>query len=54
LCGITPRLGELEGGDLKWSIDFRRVYATMLEGWLGLTSGPALGGAFPPLPLLKT
>jgi uncharacterized protein (DUF1501 family) len=53
LLGMTPRLGELEEGDLKWSIDFRRIYATLLEGWLGLTSGPALGGSFPPLPLLK-
>jgi uncharacterized protein (DUF1501 family) len=53
LLGMTPRLGDLEEGDLKWSIDFRRIYATLLEAWLGLTSRPALGGSFPPLPLLK-
>ena len=31
LIGETPRLGELVDGDLKWSIDFRRVYATLLD-----------------------
>ena len=36
LIGETPRLGELAGGDLKWSIDFRRVYATLLDQWLSL------------------
>ena len=38
---------------LKWSIDFRRVYATMLEHWLGLSCQVALGGTFPPLPLFR-
>jgi uncharacterized protein (DUF1501 family) len=53
LFGMTPRLGDLEAGDLKWSIDFRRVYATLLEGWLGLPAEQVLGGSFPPLPLLR-
>src|SRR5262249_29061005 len=38
LIGATPRLGELVDGDLKCSIDFRRVYATLLDQWLGLPS----------------
>jgi uncharacterized protein (DUF1501 family) len=51
--GETPRLLDLQDGDLKMKIDFRRVYATVLQQWLGLASKPALGGAFEPLPLFK-
>ncbi len=53
LVGSTPCLCELEDGDIKMSIDFRRVYATILESWLGLRSEAALGGAFEPLPLFR-
>jgi uncharacterized protein (DUF1501 family) len=52
LLGAYPSLTDLDG-DLKPAVDFRRVYATVLEGWLGLPSGPALGGTFETLPLLK-
>jgi uncharacterized protein (DUF1501 family) len=31
------------------STDFRRVYATVLERWLQVPSGPVLGGSFAPL-----
>jgi uncharacterized protein (DUF1501 family) len=54
LVGSTPRLLDLEAGDLKLGIDFRRVYAAVLEDWLGLPAGPALGGTFERLPLFKT
>ena len=53
LLGAYPSLTELEDGDLKPVLDFRRVYATILEGWLGLPPAPALGGAFERLSLLK-
>ena len=53
IIGTTPSLVDLEDGDLKWSIDFRRVYATILDGWLGIPSATALPGRFEPLPLLK-
>jgi uncharacterized protein (DUF1501 family) len=52
LAGPLPRLLDLEDGDLKMTVDFRRVYATLLEAWLGLPSREALGGTFEPLPLL--
>ena len=45
LVGETPRLGELVDGDLKWSIDFRRVYATLLDQWLGLAGGRRSSGS---------
>ena len=51
LHGAYPSLTDLVDGDLKMTVDFRRVYATLLESWLGLASKQALGGAFEPLPL---
>jgi uncharacterized protein (DUF1501 family) len=53
LVGDAPKLLDLQEGDLKMSIDFRRVYATVLEEWLGLPSKPSLGGTFEKLPLFK-
>jgi uncharacterized protein (DUF1501 family) len=53
LVGPTPRLLELEDGDLKMGVDFRRVYATVLEDWLGLPAQAALGRAFERLPLFR-
>jgi hypothetical protein len=52
--GATPKLLDLEVGDLKMGVDFRRVYAAVLDGWLGLPSRAALGGEFKPLPLFRT
>jgi uncharacterized protein (DUF1501 family) len=54
LVGRTPSLLDLQDGDLKMSLDFRRVYATVLETWLGLPSPAALGGAFERLPLFRS
>jgi uncharacterized protein (DUF1501 family) len=51
LVGATPSLTDLEGGDLKMGIDFRRVYATALEDWLGLPAKAVLAGDFERLPL---
>jgi uncharacterized protein (DUF1501 family) len=46
LVGTTPSLTDLEGGDLKMGIDFRQVYATVLQDWLGLSARAVLGGDF--------
>jgi uncharacterized protein (DUF1501 family) len=54
LVGEAPKLLDLQDGDLKMIIDFRRVYASVLEGWLGLPSKPALGADFPKLALFRT
>ncbi len=51
--GDHPRLDDLDSGDLKYAIDFRRVYATLLDQWLGVDSRAVLNGQFPHLPLLK-
>ena len=53
LVGATPRLGELVDGDLAWSTDFRRVYAAILGGWLGVPEDSVLGGRFESPPLFR-
>jgi uncharacterized protein (DUF1501 family) len=53
LVGHTPLLGDLEDGNLKWSTDFRSVYATLLDNWLGVPAEDILGGSFPGVPLLQ-
>jgi uncharacterized protein (DUF1501 family) len=55
VVGSTPSLLELDPrhGDLKMGLDFRRVYATVLEDWLGLPSKSSLGQAFEKLPLFQ-
>jgi uncharacterized protein (DUF1501 family) len=53
LHGPYPDLGTLEDGDPRHAIDFRRVYATLLDRWLEGSSADVLDGAFDPLPLLR-
>jgi uncharacterized protein (DUF1501 family) len=54
LVGEHPRLDDLEDGDLKFHTDFRQVYATLLEGWLGWSSKAILGGDYPRIGALAT
>jgi uncharacterized protein (DUF1501 family) len=54
LMGEAPKLLDLQDGDLKMSVDFRQVYASLLEDWLGLPSKPALGGNFAKLSLIQS
>jgi uncharacterized protein (DUF1501 family) len=44
VVGKHPSLADLDAGDLKFHTDFRRVYATQLDGWLGCDSKAVLGG----------
>ena len=53
LVGEHPNLADLENGGQKFHTDFRRVYATVLESWLGFDSQGALGGRFQPLDVLR-
>lgn len=43
LYGRYPSLTDLDKGDLKHTVDFRQVYATVLEKWLRTKSQPILG-----------
>ena len=42
----SMRQEDLEEGDLKYNIDFRGVYGTLAEQWLGLDAKPIVGGNF--------
>ena len=51
--GDHPSLSDLDSGDLKYHTDFRRVYATLLDGWLGCDSQAVLGAKYEPIAALK-
>ena len=53
LVGKHPSLTDLDNGDLKYQVDFRSVYATVLQNWLDTPSKPMLGQQFKLLPLVK-
>jgi uncharacterized protein (DUF1501 family) len=42
VVGRHPSLADLDADDLKFHTDFRRVYATLLDGWLGCDSKAVL------------
>ncbi len=54
LLGKYPSLAaaDLLNGDLKFNVDFRHVYAGVLENWLQTKSAPVLGRPFPPMALV--
>jgi uncharacterized protein (DUF1501 family) len=53
LHGRHPDLCELDpSGDPKHTIDFRQVYATVLERWLGCPARKVLGKDFSSLPII--
>ncbi len=51
--GEPPSLTDLDNGNLKFTTDFRSVYATVLEHWLQVPSDAILNGKFPRLSLLQ-
>lgn len=53
LHGSYPDLTRLEDGDPIHAVDFRRVYATLLDGWLGVPHREVLGAAFEPMKVLR-
>jgi uncharacterized protein (DUF1501 family) len=54
LLGQYPSLApaDLFQGDLKYNVDFRSVYAGVLESWLKTRSEPVLGRKFAPLQIV--
>jgi uncharacterized protein (DUF1501 family) len=51
--GAAPRLDRLENGNLVHTVDFRSLYATVLERWWGVPSNAALGGKFASLDFVR-
>jgi len=55
LMGDHPSLTDLDQGGLRYHTDFRSLYRTVLEDWLGLPAMPTLGTEhFAKLPILKS
>lgn len=52
LIGTMPSLTDLVQGEPKMTLDFRRIYATLLDQWLKCPSEQVLGSKFEPLPLV--
>ena len=42
----APNLTQLDNGDLKYQVDFRDVYATLLNKWLDINNSQVLGKNF--------
>ena len=49
----SRRADDLQFGDLVPNHDFRGVYSTLLEDWLGLEANPIVGGSFEKLSFIK-
>jgi uncharacterized protein (DUF1501 family) len=50
LYGEHPSLANADldsAGNVAFKVDFREVYATILDGWLGADSREVLGAAYP-------
>lgn len=54
LYGQQPSLNALDNGNLKFTTDFRSVYASVLQGYLNAPASDLLGGSWEMLPLLKS
>ena len=55
--GVYPSLEpgkQEEGGNLRFGMDFRSVYSTILEDWLGLDAVPIVNGKFEKVKFLQT
>ena len=46
VLNTLPDLNDLDEGDLKYKIDFKNVYATVLKNWLGADAEKILGAKY--------
>lgn len=53
LAGRRPSLTDLDNGDLKYTTDFRSVYGSIMEQWLGADHKSVLGREFQQIDLIK-
>ena len=53
IVGSHPSLTDLDNGALKFHTDFRSVYATVLDRWLGFDSSKVLDKQYEPLNILN-
>jgi uncharacterized protein (DUF1501 family) len=53
VIGNHPSLTDLDEGDLKFNVDFRSVYAAVLEDWLGADAQQVLGKPYRKAKIIK-
>ena len=54
MYGQAPELNRLDGnGNLPFAVDFRSMYATVIDKWWGLESSAVLQGKFAAVDFLK-
>jgi uncharacterized protein (DUF1501 family) len=53
LHGRHPSLTDLDNGDLIHTTDFRHVYASLIDDWMGARHQEILGGKWPGLELVR-
>jgi len=51
--GRQPSLGDLDEGDLKFTLDYRSLYSTVAKDWWGIESTFPGGEIFPQMSFLK-
>ncbi|WP_019989270.1 DUF1501 domain-containing protein [Rudanella lutea] len=52
VINAAPNLTDLDEGDLKYTVDFRSIYATLLRDWLKTDDEAILGRRFDRLPIV--
>jgi uncharacterized protein (DUF1501 family) len=50
--GSHPSLDRLDNGDATFTVDFRNVYATVIEKWFGRPVTGVIAGSFPAMPVI--
>jgi uncharacterized protein (DUF1501 family) len=53
VVGTHPSLTDLDAGDLKFTTDFRSVYASVLDDWMRAPAAKVLGGSYPKAKVLR-
>ncbi len=48
----APNLRKLDKGDLRYTVDFRKIYASVLKNWLGVNPGDVLLDSYKPLDII--
>nr|MCU0334995.1 DUF1501 domain-containing protein [Chitinophagaceae bacterium] len=52
IMNTLPDLTNLDNGDLRYSVDFRRVYTNLLNSWLQTDAGSVLKASFEPIQIV--
>jgi uncharacterized protein (DUF1501 family) len=54
VLGDHPALTNLDAGDLRYGVDFRTIYAGILQKWMGADATKVLGARYTPAKIMRT